>query len=151
MADASSAITRATGALQRIGVSTRSTSVMPGPSVGTVSSIPYGPPLTLKKTIAASGKSPSPRLSPAVSSLPLSGGDEPRQFREPFVDRPRGLDRDLELAARQAPDAAGRRGTERDHELLAMDAESVGHGEDRVDLLHRDDLKHRRRPRPRTP
>jgi hypothetical protein len=40
MADASSAITSATGALQRSGVSTSSSKVMPGPSAGTVSSIP---------------------------------------------------------------------------------------------------------------
>src|SRR5262245_18684974 len=149
MADASSAITIATGALQRIGVSTSSTSVMPGPRAGTVSSIPKGPPLTWKKTIAASGTSPSRRLSPAVSSLPLGGGDQPRKLRQPFVDRARGLHRDLELAVRQTADAPRGSRTEWDHKLLAMDAERIGHREDRVDLLHRDDLKHRRRPRRR--
>src|SRR6266704_1219722 len=137
MADASSAIASATGRLQKIGVSTSSASVTPGPSVGIASSIPYGPPLTLKKTIAASGKSPS------VSSLPLRGGDEPRKLREPFVERPRRLDRDLELPARQPADPSGRGGTERDHQRLAVEAERVGHREDRVNLLHRHHLEHR--------
>src|SRR6266581_753662 len=143
MADASSAIASATGRLQKIGVSTSSASVTPGPSVGIASSIPYGPPLTLKKTIAASGKSPSPRRSPVVSSLPLRGGDEPRKLREPFVERPRRLDRDLELPARQPADTSGRGGTERDHQRLAVEAERVGHREDRVNLLHRHHLEHR--------
>src|SRR5262245_5447696 len=142
MADASSAITRATGRLQKIGVSTSSARVTPGPSVGTASSMPYGPPLTLKKTIAASGKSPSPRRSPVVSSLPLGRGDEPRKLREPFVERPRRFDGDLELPARQPPDAARTRRTERDHQRLATDAERIGHHEDRVDLLHRHHLEH---------
>src|SRR5215470_19682257 len=124
---------------------------MPGPSAGTMSSIPYGPPLTLKKTIAASGTSPSPRRRTAVSSFPPGGGDEPWQLREPFVERAFGLDRDLELAARQAADASGRGRAERDDQMLAMDLERVGHREDGVDLFHRDDLKHRRRPRRRTP
>src|SRR4029453_1683266 len=142
MADASSAIASATGRLQKIGVSTSSARVTPGPSVGIASSMPYGPPLTLKKTIAASGKSPSPRRSPVVSSLPLGGGDEPRKLRQPFVERTRRLDGDLELAARQPPDAAWRSRTERDHQRLAMDAERIGHREDRVDLLHRHHFEH---------
>src|SRR4029450_3209836 len=119
MADASSAIASATGRLQKIGVSTSSARVTPGPSVGTASSMPYGPPLTLKKTIAASGKSPSPRRSPVVSSLPLGGGNEPRKLREPFVERPRRLDGDLELSARQPPDAAGRGRAARAHQARA--------------------------------
>src|SRR5206468_10109580 len=54
---------RATGRLQRTGVSSRSTSVIPGPNDATVSSMPYGPPLTLKKKMAAIGTSPSSRRS----------------------------------------------------------------------------------------
>src|SRR5262249_59901329 len=131
MADASSAIARATGRLQKIGVSTRSTRVTPGPSVGIASSMPYGPPLTLKKTTAASGKSPSPRRSPVVSSLPLGGGDEPRQLREPFVERPRRLDGDLELSARQPPGAAGRGRPQRGPPRLAVGAARGAHRENR--------------------
>src|SRR5262245_12502305 len=142
MADASSAITRATGRLQKIGVSTSSARVTPGPRVGIASSMPYGPPLTLKKTIAARGKSPSPRRSPVVSSLLLGGGDEARKLREPFVERPRRLDGDLELPARHPSHAAGRGRTERDHQRLAVDAERISHREDRVDLLHRHHLEH---------
>src|SRR4029453_15909046 len=142
MADASSAIASATGRLQKIGVSTSSARVTPGPSVGTASSIPYGPPLTLKNTIAAGGKSPTPRRTRGVSPPPPGGGDEPRKLREPFVERPRRLDGDLELSAGQPPDAAGRGRTERNHQRLAVDAERVGHREDRVDLLHRHHLEH---------
>src|SRR6058998_487546 len=127
MAAASSAITSATGRLQNIGVSTSRSSASPGPKEATVSSTPYGPPLTLKKTTAASDRTPSSRLSPAVSSLPLGGGDEPWKLGHPLVDRADGVDRDLELSARQAADAPGRGGAERDHQRLAVDAEAVGH------------------------
>src|SRR5256712_9215863 len=151
MAAASSAIASATGRLQKIGVSTSRMSVMPGPNAVTVSSIPYGPPLTLKKAIAASGRTPSPRLSSAVSSRPLGGREEPRQLGDPLLDWPFGVDRDLELSVRQAADAPGRGRTERDHQRLAVDAEGIGHREDRVDLLHRHDLKHRRPPPRRIP
>src|SRR5207244_10224144 len=61
MADASSDIASDTGRLHSNGVSTNSSSVSPGPNEGTVSSMPYGPPLTLKKTMAASGTTPSSR------------------------------------------------------------------------------------------
>src|SRR5947208_2842260 len=91
---------RATGRLQRTGVSSRSTSVIPGPNDATVSSMPYGPPLTLKKKMAAIGTSPSSRLRPPVRSRPPGRGDELRELLHPFLDRTRGVHDDLELAAR---------------------------------------------------
>src|SRR2546428_2787604 len=181
MAEASSDMASETGRLQNSGVSTSSTRVSPGPNDGTVSSMPYGPPLTLKKTMAASGTTPSSRrraliifavgapsqgcstqarlgrdalrLRTAVRRsgwLPARRFDECGEFFEPLVDGPRGVHGDLELAVRQPAHAPGRGGPQRDDERLALDAEGVGHREDRVDLLHRDHLKHAVRPRSRT-
>src|SRR3989442_13974436 len=103
---------RATGRLQKSGVSSRSTNVIPGPNDGTMSSTPYGPPLTLKKKMAASGTSPSSRLRPLFRSRPLSCGDEFREVLHPFVDRRPRLHDDFELAARQPAHTAGRPGAE---------------------------------------
>src|SRR5213594_3891567 len=94
---------RATGRLQRTGVSSRSTSVIPGPNDATVSSMPYGPPLTLKKNMAAIGTSPSSRLRPPVRSRPPGRGDELRDLLHPFLDRPRGLHDHLHPPPRQPP------------------------------------------------
>src|SRR5262245_58005653 len=135
-------MTSVTGRLQKTGVSTSRSSARPGPKADTVSSMPYGPPLTLKKTTAASEETPRPRRSSAVRSLPLESGDEPGKLGDPFLDRARRIDRDLDLAARQASNAPGRGGPERDHQRLAVDAERVGHREDRIDLLHGHDLEH---------
>src|SRR5437016_3777657 len=139
-------IARATGRLQRTGVSSRSTSVIPGPNDDTMSSMPYGPPLTLKKKMAAIGTSPSSRLRPPVRSRPPSRGDELRELLHPFLDRPRGVHDDLELAAREPAHPARRRGAQRDDQHLPVNAEGVRHHEDRVDLLQGNDLKHRDLP-----
>src|SRR5438046_9277087 len=137
---------RATGRLQRTGVSSRSTSVIPGPNDGTMSSMPYGPPLTLKKKMAVSGTSPSSRLRRPFRSRPPGRGDELRELSDPLLDGVLRVHHDLELAARQLAHSAGRRRAERDDQHLAVDAEGVGHREDRVDLFHRDDLEHWARP-----
>src|SRR3989454_4974670 len=113
---------RATGKLQKSGVSSRSPSVIPGPNDGTMSSTPYGPPLTLKKKMAASGTSPSSRLRPLFRSRPLSCGDELRELLHPFLDRAPRLHDDLELAARQPADAAGRRGAEGDRKSTRLNS-----------------------------
>src|SRR5206468_2844136 len=133
---------RATGRLQRTGVSSRSTSVIPGPNDATVSSMPYGPPLTLKKKMAAIGTSPSSRLRPPVRSRPPGRGDELRELLHPFLDRTRGVHDDLELAAREPAHPARRRGAQRDDQHLPVNAEGVRHHEDRVDFLQGNDLKH---------
>src|SRR5207247_8118435 len=132
---------RATGRLQKSGVSSRSTSVIPGPNDGTMSSMPYGPPLTLKKKMAVSGTSPSSRLRRPFRSRPPGRGDELRELSDPLLDRVLRVHHDLELAARQLAHSAGRRRAERDDQHLAVDAEGVGHREDRVDLFHRDDFE----------
>src|SRR5437667_188070 len=136
---------RATGRLQKSGVSSSSASVIPGPNAGTMSSMPYGPPLTLKKKMAAIGTSPSSRLRPPFRSRPLCRGDELRELLHPLLDRAGSIHDDLELAAREPAHPAGRGGAQRDDQHLPVDAERIGHREDRVDLLQSDDLKHRRR------
>src|SRR5438445_1997151 len=92
---------RATGRLQKSGVSSSSASVIPGPNAGTMSSMPYGPPLTLKKKMAAIGTSPSSRLRPPFRSRPLCRGDELRELLHPLLDRAGSIHDDLELAARE--------------------------------------------------
>src|SRR5207245_2031840 len=144
-AAASSDMARATGRLQKSGVSSSSASVIPGPNAGTMSSMPYGPPLTLKKKMAAIGTSPSSRLRPPFRSRPLCRGDELRELLHPLLDRAGSVHDDLELAARQPAHPAGHGRAQRDDQHLPVDAKRIGHREDRVDLLQSDDLKHRRR------
>src|SRR5438046_6638307 len=126
---------RATGRLQRTGVSSRSTSVIPGPNDATVSSMPYGPPLTLKKKMAAIGTSPSSRLRPPVRSRPPGRGDELRELLHPFFDRTRGVHDDLELAAPEPAHPARRRGSPRADRHLPVTSAGVRHRADRAGLL----------------
>src|SRR5438046_9601279 len=103
---------RATGRLQRTGVSSRSTSVIPGPNDATVSSMPYGPPLTLKKKMAAIGTSPSWRLRPPVRSRPPGRGDELRELLHACFDRARGVHDRRQLPAREPAHLARQRGAD---------------------------------------
>src|SRR5205809_1614744 len=99
MADPSSAIASDTGRLQTSGVSTRSRRARPGPNDETVSSMPYGPPLTLKKATAASGRSRSSRRRGRLRAH--RGADHLREPLDPLVDRHGGVHDDLDLSARQ--------------------------------------------------
>src|SRR2546425_255909 len=141
----SAATARTTGSVQKSGGSSSSASFTPGPNAGTMSSMPYGPPLTLKKKMAAIGTSPSSRLRPPFRSRPLCRGDELRELLHPLLDRAGSIHDDLELAAREPAHPAGRGRAQRDDQHLPVDPERIGHREDRVDLLQSDDLKHRRR------
>jgi len=69
--------------------------------------MPYGPPLTLKKKMAANGTSPSSRLRPPFSHVPWTPAMSFGELLHPFLDRPRGVHDDLELAAREPAHAAG--------------------------------------------
>src|SRR5438034_7851730 len=123
---------RATGRLQRTGVSSRSTSVIPGPNDATLSSMPYGPPLTLMKKMAAIGTRPSCRLRPPVRSRPPGRGDELPELLHPFFDRTRGVHDDLELAAREPAHPARRRGAQRDDQHLPVNADFFFQAEDGI-------------------
>src|SRR3990170_3529820 len=95
----SSAMTSVTGRLQTRGVRIRSRRARPGPKDETASSMPYGPPLTLKKMTAAMGRSPSSRrrlaAGPPAVMRPSdrSGGlaDQRRQPLQPLVEGRLGI------------------------------------------------------------
>src|SRR5437879_4791115 len=82
-------------------------------------------------------------VTATAGSRPDRGLDSGRQLAEPLVERLLRVHRDLELPGGRPPDAPGGGRSERDHEGLAVDAERVGDGEDRLDLFQRDDLEHR--------
>src|SRR5438445_712125 len=78
-----------------------------------------------------------------AGSRPDRGLDLRGQLAEPLVERLPRVHRDLELPGGRPPDTPGGGRRERDHQGLAVDAHRVGDGEDRLDLLQRDDLEHR--------
>src|SRR5438105_546359 len=82
-------------------------------------------------------------VTATAGSRPDRGLDSGRQLAEPLVERLLRVHRDLELPGGRPPDTPGGGRSERDHEGLAVDAHRVGDGEDRLDLLQRDDLEHR--------
>src|SRR5438552_19183604 len=130
---------RATGRLQKSGVSSSNASVIPGPNAGTMSSMPYGPPLTLKKKMAAIGTSPSSRLRPPFRSRPLCRGDELRELLHPLLDRAGSIHDDLVLAAREPAHPAGRGQAQRDGPHIPVVAARHGTHYARFDLLMCDD------------
>ncbi len=61
--------------------------------------------------------------------------------RKPRLDRLIGIDGDLELSIREAADPPGGCGAERNNNRFARNAEPVGDAEDRIHLVHSNDLK----------